>query len=174
MTRSSNSDVHVCRFAGCSRTFAQRESLEVHEREHEIRRKQVAHDRILEAWGLPGPACLLCKQFARDTATSYLHVRLQDVERLLPSCKIHALLPILDAHSNDVIRSVRKVTTYWSFERCVDAKREVHRIMNKLVTLANGRGHPDNKMMRLAVTQELDDLLFLVLGNWWHRGLRHA
>lgn len=177
MPRLSSATVHVCRFAGCFKTFKRLEGLEAHEHEHHLHRKQIAHDRILEDWGLPSSVCLLCKEFAKGTATSYLHVRILDVEHLLPQFhsgymrKIQALLPILDAHSSDDERSISKLAAHWSYEQCFSVKCTIHRLMNKLVTEANGRGHPDNKIMRSAITQEVDYLLFEVLGSWRRRGL---
>ena len=142
--------------------------------DHKTLRRDVGIRHVLTHAGMPSPAASLCATFiGKPTALSSLNLRLADMHCHETRLDATKFVPLLNAaHDSTQLLRIQQHTATWSYEHCIWMKRLLERVVARLVTAANGRGHPINTKQRNAAYRELDDFLLDVWGyNWRHRGL---
>ena len=170
----SSRRIYACPIPGCPRTFSRSSMLQKHVHDHKTLRRDVGLPFVLKQLCLPSPAVSLCCVYiGKPTALSYLNPRFTDMHPHETRLDAQTIMPLLSqACSEHVLRTLRTHSAMWTYERCWWTRQHLLRIINRLVTAANGRGHPINTRHRAQAETELDYVLWDTWGeNWRHRGL---
>ena len=163
---------YSCTMVGCPRSFTSRKALQRHLDEHRCLRRDVLLTALLTRSNLlPGPAIDLCVKFVgQESALKILKIRQEDLD--VRSVAAAPLIPATSYPITKIMRvSILRATLSWEFSRCVEAKRTLERLISRLVTAFNGRGHLANLAQRQAACDEMIELMFTLMGRWNHRGL---
>jgi hypothetical protein len=163
---------YSCTVVGCPRSFASCNAFQRHLDEHRTLRRDVLLAALLtRSKLLPGPAIDLCAQFVgQESALKILKIRHEDLDKR--SLAAAPLIPAMSYPVTKIMRvSIVRATLSWEFLQCVEAKRTLERLISRLVTAFNGRGHLAHAAQRQAACDEMIELMFTLMGRWNHRGL---